>query len=486
MVRRRISAVSLFVVLGLLGAATEASALHLVDKKSPKNRERPRRARTDYIVLHTTEGAPKGALHKLRKNGEAHYLVNRDGTVYRIVDKDRVAFHAGRSMWDGVANLDRRSVGIEVVGYHHKTLKKRQLTALKELVRQLREIYDVPADHVLTHAQVAYGRPNRYHRYDHRGRKRCAMNLGTAEVREALGLGEGPDRDPDVDAGRLRVADKKLFARLFPDVALTARGRPAKTRRARAAIAKAKAKAKAAADRIAQAVVAKPEPAKAEPEPVVAEAEPAEAPAAASPSDLLAEAKDALSKVGGKDTAPETEAPAEASPLDAAVAKLSALADAVRAEPEAAEPAPAPAVVEVERRSHEPKKARARGRAPASRGPSGLCQISRARAPARKLAGARYAASTTIYILPDGRVRTGKDLARSQAHLLDALPEGTKVLAGKTFGGYVKPSRAPSEICGASWRSNETVYRFPNGKLASGDTVDPARLPKATLVFCAS
>ena len=67
-------------------------------------------------MLHTTEGAERGALAKLSRDGEAHYLVGRSGTVYRIVDKARIAAHAGRSMWEGHQNLDRSALAVEVVG----------------------------------------------------------------------------------------------------------------------------------------------------------------------------------------------------------------------------------------------------------------------------------------------------------------------------------------------------------------------------------
>ncbi len=424
MVRCRTIGGGLIVALMVLMSASDALALRINDRRSPKNRERARRARTDFIVLHTTEGAPKGALTKLRKNGEAHYLVNRDGSVFRIVDKDRVAFHAGRSLWDGKADLDRVSVGIEVVGYHNKKHRPAQITALKELIRQLRGIYGVPAERVLTHAQVAYGRPNRYHRYDHRGRKRCAMSLGTTAMRKALGLNAGPSRDPDVDAGRLRVADKKLFKRLFPQVALTRRGRP---RRAPARPSKMAARSAKVAKAVAPKVRNNAQP-KARPVEVA----------------VLAQAK-----------APS---PAE---VQAKLAQVRAPKKSV---------------------AHPRKSARAQS--PRARG--GLCTVNRRASPAKRLVGPRYAEASTIYLLPDGRVRTGAQLARKQASLLKTLPKGTRVLKDKTFGGYVKASRAPSVICGSSWRSKKTVYRFPNGKLVAGHEVNPARLPKATMVFCAS
>ena len=182
---------------------------------SPRNGERARRAATTFIILHTTEGEAKPSLRKLSKNGEAHYCVDRDGTVYRIVDRSRVAYHCGVSMWRGRRNLDDVSVGIEVVGYHDRALTRAQYAALRELVLTLQKIYGVKDANVMPHAQVAYGTPNRWHPRSHRGRKRCGMGYATPAVRKLLGLDERWLADPDVKARRLVVGDAYLAQVLY-------------------------------------------------------------------------------------------------------------------------------------------------------------------------------------------------------------------------------------------------------------------------------
>jgi hypothetical protein len=73
----------------------------------------------------------------------------------------------------------------------------------------------VKDDDVIPHSQVAFGRPNRWHRRSHRGRKRCGMLFGTEKVREKIGLTEKPRYDPDVAAGRLVIADDYLASVLY-------------------------------------------------------------------------------------------------------------------------------------------------------------------------------------------------------------------------------------------------------------------------------
>ncbi len=198
-----------------LAAVAALASLNIVSSTSPHNRDRPARARTDYIVLHTTEAPGPSSLQKLRRFGEAHYLVDTDGTVHRIISPNRVAFHAGRSMWRGVTNLDRFTIGIEVVGYHDRPITAAQIRSLRELLNTLKRSYRVTDDRVLTHSMVAYGAPNRWHRQSHRGRKRCGMIFADPRLRAQLGLRGQPAHDPDVRAGRLVVADPYLFDRLF-------------------------------------------------------------------------------------------------------------------------------------------------------------------------------------------------------------------------------------------------------------------------------
>ncbi len=202
-------------LLALLGGSL-VEALTISDAwASPRSRERPRRSTTLYIILHTTEGGSAGALRKLQRRGEAHYLVDETGGVFRIVNRRRVAYHCGRSMWDGRTNLDEVSIGIEVAGYHYRALSAAQVRSLAALLRELQRIYRIPDERVLTHSMVAYGAPNRWHRQNHRGRKRCGMQFACPNLRRRLGLHAQPLFDPDVRAGRLISADPELAAALY-------------------------------------------------------------------------------------------------------------------------------------------------------------------------------------------------------------------------------------------------------------------------------
>ena len=205
-----------FLLPALMLAVPLRAAIPLLDTYySPQNKSRPVRRETRFIILHTTEGAAKGSGEKLARRGEAHYMIDKEGRVYRIIDRKRVAYHCGRSMWNGRTSLDSCSVGIEMVGWHNRELTAAQYKSLRELLAELKRIYKVPDGHVLSHAMVAYGAPNRWQPRSHRGRKRCGMLMATPAARSRLGLQHKPSSDPDVAAGRLANADPELMCILY-------------------------------------------------------------------------------------------------------------------------------------------------------------------------------------------------------------------------------------------------------------------------------
>ena len=50
----------------------------------------------------------------------AHYLIDRDGTVYHLVDESTATWHAGKGTWDNnekyTDRMNHYSIGIEILG----------------------------------------------------------------------------------------------------------------------------------------------------------------------------------------------------------------------------------------------------------------------------------------------------------------------------------------------------------------------------------
>jgi hypothetical protein len=199
-------------LLGL--SATDLAALKIIDYQKRLNPRFAKRARksTRHLVIHSTEGSLPSSLRTLSRGkvrrrryvsrgGHAHYLIAKNGTVYRILDPRFRANHAGVSMWNGLKGLSDHSLGIELEGYHNVPFADRQYRSLKELLGILQKRFRVKDRDVLEHYRVAYSKPNRFHRKRLRGRKRDpgADNFD----RRRAGLTDQYPHDPDVVAGRI-------------------------------------------------------------------------------------------------------------------------------------------------------------------------------------------------------------------------------------------------------------------------------------------
>ena len=70
------------------------------------------------IVHYTGMQSMRVAINRLinhRSQVSCHYLISREGKIFQIVDDNKVAWHAGKSKWGKFVNLNKNSIGIELV-----------------------------------------------------------------------------------------------------------------------------------------------------------------------------------------------------------------------------------------------------------------------------------------------------------------------------------------------------------------------------------
>jgi len=133
------------------------------DLPSPNHDARPAGAAVDVLILHYTGmKSAKAALDRLRDPAakvSAHYVVDEDGAIWRLVAEDRRAWHAGVSQWRGATHLNDRSVGIEIVNPGHefgyRPFPILQLAAVCDLCLSVLSRHPIPARNVLAHSDVA-------------------------------------------------------------------------------------------------------------------------------------------------------------------------------------------------------------------------------------------------------------------------------------------------------------------------------------------
>jgi hypothetical protein len=86
-----------------------------------------------------------------------HYAIDRDGTIYQLVNDGNVAWHAGVSkLPDGTTDVNGASIGVEVINSQSAKFSDAQYAALNSLVANLKKKY--PIKYVLGHDEIAAGR----------------------------------------------------------------------------------------------------------------------------------------------------------------------------------------------------------------------------------------------------------------------------------------------------------------------------------------
>ena len=134
-------------------------------RPSPNHGER-KSGPTDILLLHYT-GMPDhdqalGWLCNAKSQVSCHYFVHADGRVLSLVPEERRAWHAGASTWAGEADINSRSIGIEIANLGHPggmpDFPDAQIEALIALCRDIVGRHPIPAHRVLAHSDVAPGR----------------------------------------------------------------------------------------------------------------------------------------------------------------------------------------------------------------------------------------------------------------------------------------------------------------------------------------
>lgn len=97
--------------------------------------------------------------HYVPHKVSAHYVVDEDGTVYNLVAEENRAWHAGVSFWRGAANINQRSIGIEIVnpghefGYHPFPVI--QMKKVAWLCKEVLSRHPIPPRNVVGHSDIA-------------------------------------------------------------------------------------------------------------------------------------------------------------------------------------------------------------------------------------------------------------------------------------------------------------------------------------------
>jgi len=132
-----------------------------------EKKKRPKSSIKLIVIHYTGMQSGRESLARLRSTKfkvSSHFLVSEAGNVYKLVDENKAAWHAGISYWGKYKNINKNSIGIELVnkGHRHgyKSFKKKQISSLIRICNLLKKKYKIKNRYIVGHSDVAPLRKN--------------------------------------------------------------------------------------------------------------------------------------------------------------------------------------------------------------------------------------------------------------------------------------------------------------------------------------
>ncbi len=116
-----------------------------------------------FVIIHYTGMQSEIESIKRLKNKQSkvscHYLINRKGVILQLVKDVNIAWHAGKSKWKTYKNLNKNSIGIELVNKGHQfgyqSFSKAQIRNLIKLGKKIKKKYGIKKENFLGHSDIA-------------------------------------------------------------------------------------------------------------------------------------------------------------------------------------------------------------------------------------------------------------------------------------------------------------------------------------------
>ena len=136
--------------------------IKLLNSPNYSRNSRPKKT-IKFIIIHYTgmQSEIESINRLINKNSKVscHYLINRKGTIIQMVKENKIAWHAGLSKWKNIKNLNKNSIGIELVNKGHffgyENYSNLQINSLIKLCTKLKKKYKIRRENFLGHSDIA-------------------------------------------------------------------------------------------------------------------------------------------------------------------------------------------------------------------------------------------------------------------------------------------------------------------------------------------
>lgn len=137
-------------------------SLKIINKNITFGHAKIQNRKIDAIIIHSTFNNSGGDYYDIdlvikqfaQYNVSAHYVIGRDGTIYRLVEEKDLSYHAGKSsLPDGRTNVNSCSIGIEIMTSYTESPTEQQIKSLIALVKNIKQHHSIK--YTLRHSDIA-------------------------------------------------------------------------------------------------------------------------------------------------------------------------------------------------------------------------------------------------------------------------------------------------------------------------------------------
>ena len=126
------------------------------------NKKRSKNLIKTIVIHYTGMQSERESLKRLtnpKSKVSSHFLINRQGKIYRLIEDNKIAWHAGKSYWGKYKNLNKNSIGIELVNKGHRygytNFGKKQINSLKKICKKIIKKYKIKKVNIVGHSDIA-------------------------------------------------------------------------------------------------------------------------------------------------------------------------------------------------------------------------------------------------------------------------------------------------------------------------------------------
>ena len=128
--------------------------------KSKNFNTRSKKSIIKFIIIHYTAikdfNESLEHLCDLKKKVSSHFVISKHGDIYKLVNENKRAWHAGKSSHEGRENFNDFSIGIELEGTSNSSYEKEQYDTLKDVIDSLKSCYPmIEESGILGHCDIS-------------------------------------------------------------------------------------------------------------------------------------------------------------------------------------------------------------------------------------------------------------------------------------------------------------------------------------------